>query len=96
MQIIQDYPSCEVLDLAIYEFKLERAGVAITILEDTPVNRKQQSRVERLFKLLGKDPPVIVVFHDTDGRVSELAEWSVDKTRDLKILLGKELQKTPA
>jgi len=78
----------------MYLFKLERAGVAITVLEDTPVNRKQQSRVQRLFNLLGKDSPVIVVFHDTSGSVSELVEWSDSKTHDLKMLLENGLKKT--
>lgn len=68
-------PSGEVLDLAIYRAKCDQVGYAVTILPDTERARFLQHRVRKLASLLGKPPPVVCVYHDTDGNITEIDDW---------------------
>ena len=67
-------PSCPVLDLAVYKEKLKDSTLAVTIL---PLSFKgQQAEVRSLFKILGEDPPVIVLYFDENFKVVESESWN--------------------
>ena len=81
-----DYPSCEVLDLAIYTQKLEDAEVAITVL---PLRYKsQQDRVKKLFSFLNQSPPILVVYFNEVGKISDIDAWSDDVLQISEVLLA--------
>ena len=69
-----DYPSCEVLDLAMYKQKLHSAQIAITVLPQR--YKSQQDRVKKLFLLLHETPPIVIVYFDQTGKISDIDAWS--------------------
>lgn len=71
-------PSCEVLDLCIYQAKLQEAEEAITFLPED--YREQQGRVRKLFQVLGKEAPVTTVFFNNAGAVSAVDQWHTKPT----------------
>lgn len=72
---ISSIPSCPLLDMAVYQAKLESSGLAVTIL---PTEfRKQQKEVQTLFNILGQEPPVIVVYFDSGTHeIVDVESWS--------------------
>lgn len=67
-------PSCEVLDVCVYQKKLKDDRETITVL---PVEYKaQQEKVRLLLELLTEDElPVTVIFFDKMGSVVEVRQW---------------------
>jgi len=79
-----DYPSCELLDLCVYQEKLFLSDVTITIL---PISYKaQQEKVKKLFLFLKKEPPIIVIYFSTDGSIVEINHFS-NKTKLFNAIL---------
>ncbi len=85
-----NYPSCDVLDLAMYKQKLNDAQVAITVLPHR--YKPQQDRVKKLFSLLGEIPQVIIVYFDEKGEISDVDPWS-DEVLSLDETIRKSLDK---
>jgi len=80
-----NYPSCELLDVCLYQEKLLLADVTITLL---PIRYKtQQEKVKKLFSLLHEDPSIIVIYFSTEGNIAEIDHWS-NKTKSLKDVLN--------
>ena len=76
---LPDLPSCEVLDLCMYQEKLIRGGETITIL---PVGYKpQQDRVRKLYELLGEEARVTVGYYDNEGKLVEVNQWHSQPTQ---------------
>lgn len=73
-----DLPSCDVLDLCMYQKKLMDGGETITIL---PIGYKpQQEHVRKLYELLGEEARVTVIYHDDEGKVAEVNQWHLQPT----------------
>ncbi|MBI5123019.1 hypothetical protein HZA75_04125 [Candidatus Roizmanbacteria bacterium] len=83
------YPSCEMLDLCLYQEKLLLADIAITILPKS--YKSQQEKVKKLSALLQLQPAVIVVYFSEDGKVSEVDFWS-EKLQEVGETLFRALQ----
>jgi len=81
-----DYPSCEMLDLAMYKQKIEDAEIAITVLPQR--YKSQQDRVKKLFSFFDQTPPVIIVYFDDVGKVSDIDAWSDDVLPIKDVLLA--------
>ncbi|HVF69908.1 MAG TPA: hypothetical protein VNA13_05080 [Xanthomonadales bacterium] len=75
-----DYPSCEVLDLTLYQKRLQIAPAVITVLPEH--YKSQQERVKKLFEILEEEPSVVVVYFNEEGVISEVDPWS-DGARNL-------------
>ncbi len=78
----ETYPSCDFLDLSVYQEKLKTSDIAITILPEG--YEKQQDRVRRLFEILDKKPNVIVVLHNSEGKITKINSWNPEQTHEVE------------
>lgn len=69
----QALPSCEVLDLAVYEEKLSRADVAVTVIPE--VYKGQQERVHKLMSIIGEPTPIVIIYFNDEVRVVGVEAW---------------------
>jgi hypothetical protein len=85
-----EVPSCEVLDMVAYLKKIWVEGITITVLPES--YKAQQKRVQKLFELFGETPPVVVVYHDTNGEMSSIDEWAPTYTYQIKEAIEREVR----
>lgn len=71
-------PSCEVYDYVVYQSKLAKVDIVVTVLPKS--YHSQQNRVKALFSLSGDLPPVIVVYFDDSALVVTVDHWNPSLT----------------
>ncbi len=72
--IHKDLPSCEVMDLACYEFKSFEHDMSVTVIDER--YRSQQERVHKLASFLGWAGNVQIVYVNAQGAITDTYVWS--------------------